>query len=161
MSLQVITIPNGVDRQALTPRRGRDVVRQELGVSRDAAVSVSLAALVPEKDPLGVIELLVPYLCDRPDAVHLFVGAGPLMHDVEARAAALLPAGRVRCLGERYDVADILGAADLLVFASPPGGMEGMPASAVTSSDVSFCPSPVKSSTFMIAVPSFGFAAKP
>ena len=126
----VVTIPNGVDQQTMTRRRTREAVRHELGIPSDAAVSISLAALVPEKDPLGVLELLMPYLRDRPDAVHLFVGTGPMIDELRTRAEFLSP-GSVRCLGERTDVADILGAADLLLFASPPGGMEGMPASLI------------------------------
>jgi glycosyltransferase involved in cell wall biosynthesis len=128
---KVVTIPNAVDLEALAVRRDRMAVREELDIAPDACVTVSIGALVPEKDPLRVLDTLEPFLRQRPDAVHLFVGDGPLRDAMQARAASASLGGRVKCLGERPDVGDILEASDVAVFASPPGAMEGMPASLI------------------------------
>lgn len=127
----VVTIPNGVDPPSLHPRRDPEAVRDELGIPWDAAVTVAVGALVPEKDPLAALDVMAPLLRDRPDAVHLVVGDGPLRAQVREWADASPRAGAVRVLGRRDDVGDLLHAADVLIFASPPGGMEGMPASLI------------------------------
>jgi glycosyltransferase involved in cell wall biosynthesis len=127
----VVTIPNGVDPASLLSRRDREAVRDELGIPWDAAVTVAVGALVPEKDPLAALDIMAPLLRERPDAVHLVVGDGSLRAQVQERADAAPRSGAVRVLGRRDDVGDLLHAADVLIFASPPGGMEGMPASLI------------------------------
>jgi glycosyltransferase involved in cell wall biosynthesis len=125
---QVVTIPNGVDLRRLEPRRGRAATRAALGVPADAAAILSLGALTWEKDPVGHLETSAPLLARHPDAVHLFAGDGPLSAELAAAADRLGVAGQVRLLGSRDDVADLLAASDVMLFASRT---EGMPASVI------------------------------
>jgi glycosyltransferase involved in cell wall biosynthesis len=125
---RVVTIPNAVQVSRLEPVRGRDAVRRELGIALDAPVVLSLGALTWEKDPLAHLQIAGRALRELPDAVHLIAGDGPMRGDVEDRLRAGPLNGRVRLLGSRRDVGDLLAASDVLLFASRNDGMEGMPA---------------------------------
>jgi len=125
---RVVTIPNGVDLRRLEPRRGRGPTRAALGVGAEATVVLSLGALSWEKDPLGHLAVTAPLLRERPQAVHLFAGDGPLRADLEAAARHEGLEPRVHVLGSRADVGDLLAASDLMLFASRT---EGMPASVI------------------------------
>ena len=125
---RVVTIPNGVDPGRVAPDRGRAATRAALGVAPEAAVVLSLGALTWEKDPLGHLAVTAPLLRRRPQAVHLFAGAGPLRAELEAAAVREGLGGRVLVLGSRGDVGDLLAASDLMLFASRT---EGMPASLI------------------------------
>jgi L-malate glycosyltransferase len=124
----VVTIPNGVDVRRLQPSLDRTALRQRLGIPPEAAVILSLGALSWEKDPLGHLRVTAPVLARHARAVHLFAGDGPLRGELVGAAGQAGLEDRVRVLGGRSDVADLLEAADVLLFASQPGGMEGMPA---------------------------------
>jgi glycosyltransferase involved in cell wall biosynthesis len=106
-------------------------VLDELGVSPDAVVLLSLGSLSWEKDPLVLVDVASRILRDVPDAVLLIAGDGPLRDDVESLAARSDVRTRVRLLGSRADVGDLLGASDLMLFTSRDDGMEGMPASLI------------------------------
>ena len=125
---RVVTIPNGVDPRRLAPTAGRDATRAGLGIPPHAAVVLSLGALAWEKDPLGHLAVTAPLLGRREAAVHLFAGDGPLRAELDAAVARQGLAGRVRVLGSRADVGDLLAASDLVLFASRS---EGMPASVI------------------------------
>ena len=94
----------------------------------DATAVLSLGALTWEKDPVGHLETSAPVLARHPGAVHLFAGDGPLRQELAAAAGRLGLTDRVRLLGSRDDVGDLLAASDLLLFASRT---EGMPASVI------------------------------
>jgi glycosyltransferase involved in cell wall biosynthesis len=127
-SRHVVTIPNAVDARRLEPSADRAAVRGRLGIPPDAMVLLSLGALSWEKDPLAQLRATAPALARHRDAVHLLAGDGPLRGEVEAAVAERGLQGRVRLLGSRSDVADLLEASDLLLFASRT---EGMPASLI------------------------------
>lgn len=122
----VVTIPNAVDGRRLTPTLSREESRQALGIGPAAPVILSFGALTWEKDPLVHVEVARRVLRAVPDALHLVVGDGPMRSDVEKAIGRDLD-GRTVMLGRRSDVADVLVASDVLLFASRPDGMEGMP----------------------------------
>jgi glycosyltransferase involved in cell wall biosynthesis len=125
---KVVTIPNGVDARRLTASADRSAVCQRLRIPPDAGVVLSLGALTWEKDPHAHLEITAPILAGRDDVIHLVAGDGPLRDELEAAVHERGLSGRVRLLGSRSDVADLLAAADVLLFASHAEGMEGMPA---------------------------------
>ena len=127
-SRHVVTIPNAVDARRLEPSADRAAIRARLGIPPDAVVVLSLGALSWEKDPLAQIRATAPALARQRHAIHLLAGDGPLRGQVEAAVAEQGPQGRIRLLGSRADVADLLEASDLLLFASRT---EGMPASLI------------------------------
>jgi len=125
---RVVTIPNGVDSRRLAATQDRAAVRQTLGIPAEAEVVLSLGALTWEKDPLIHLEVSAGVLAERPRAWHLVVGDGPLRGEVQAAIGRGGAAERVRLLGARDDVGNLLAASDVLLFASCS---EGMPATVI------------------------------
>jgi glycosyltransferase involved in cell wall biosynthesis len=125
---QVVTIPNAVDSERLVANRDRAASRRALGIPAEAEVVLSLGALTWEKDPVGHVEVAAEVLAARPRAWHVIVGDGALRGEVEAAVGRHGNGGRTRLLGARDDVSDLLGASDVLLFASCS---EGMPATVI------------------------------
>lgn len=103
------------------PVRSRDEVRQLLGI--DGPMVLSVSRLAPQKN-LGLLldaweQLLARWQLIDPAArppTLVIAGGGPIEAELRARVdSADLP---VRLLGQRDDVADLLGAADVAVSAS-------------------------------------------
>ena len=127
----VVTIPNGVDLGRLAGHRDRATVRAALGIEDAAPVFLSMAALTWEKDPLAHLRVGAAVLRSLPRAAHLFVGDGPMRSRMEREVSSLGLHGKIRLLGARSDVPDLLEAVDALLFASRPDGMEGMPGAVI------------------------------
>ena len=104
--------------------RDRAAVRQELGVAPDAPVLLTVARSTPQKDHATLLEALPAVLARYGEAQLWLAGSGPLDTEIRAQAAALGLDGAVRFLGQRGDVPDLLGAADLFVL---PSRFEGLP----------------------------------
>jgi glycosyltransferase involved in cell wall biosynthesis len=128
---KLVMIPNGVDAHRMEPSVGREETRRELGLTVDATVILSLGALTWEKDPLAQLDLSTSARGEGENTFHVFAGDGPMRPDLEKVASERGWDDRVLILGSRDDVADVLAASDVLLFASRPDGMEGMPASLI------------------------------
>jgi glycosyltransferase involved in cell wall biosynthesis len=128
---KVLTIPNGVDRKRLTVTKTRDETRRDLGIPSGTPVIVSMGAITWEKDPLAHLRVTARVLRDVRDVAHVWLGDGPMREELRAAAVQEGLGNRLIMLGNRTDVADVLTAADVLLFASRPDGMEGMPATVI------------------------------
>lgn len=118
---QVVTILNGVSEPA--PRLRREAVRTRLGVG--AAPVVLMVARFSEQKGHAVLLDAWPTVLDRtPGAVLLLVGDGHLLMSVARQVGQRGCAASIRLLGQRHDVADLMGAADVLVL---PSAFEGLP----------------------------------
>jgi glycosyltransferase involved in cell wall biosynthesis len=124
----VVTIPNAVDARRLATTQDRGAVRRALGIPADAEVILSLGALTWEKDPLLHIRVAADVLAERPGAWHLIAGDGPMRAQVAEAVTTCGQRDRVRLLGTRGDVGDLLAASDVVLFASCS---EGMPATVI------------------------------
>lgn len=128
---RVTTIPNAVDATRLEPRRSREATRQTLGIPPDERVILSMGALTWEKDPMTHLMVSSRIMESRPSVTHLFLGDGPMQGDLKSAIRQRGLDGRVRMLGSRDDVGDVLCAVDIVLFASRSDGMEGMPGIAI------------------------------
>jgi glycosyltransferase involved in cell wall biosynthesis len=129
---KVITIPNGVDLERLAVTRSRDEIRRDLGIPSGTRVIMSMGAITWEKDPLAHLRVTARVARDVGEIAHVWVGDGPMREELSSAAAREgLDGRRLLMLGNRTDVADILTAADVFLFASRSDGMEGMPASII------------------------------
>jgi len=119
---RVTVIPNAVDSSRTSSRRTRDQVRDELSLPRRARVVLFAGALNDEKDPLMLIKVagLVP------EAVFLVAGEGPLTSSMHRSIEEQGLGERVRMLGTRDDIADLLVASDALVQTSRTEGLPGI-----------------------------------
>lgn len=109
-------VPNGV---WLEPAKiGREGTRKALGIAEETFVIQSVGRLVALKgfaDLVGAIENLRSLGLD---VALLIAGEGPERAALEAQAREANVADRVKLLGDREDVADLLAAADVYVQAS-------------------------------------------
>ncbi|GAA6524412.1 glycosyltransferase [Intrasporangium sp. DVR] len=118
---------HGIVQGAATPEEGtRRRVRGELGIPEDAVVAITVANLRREKDYPNLLEAARLALRDDDRLVLLAVGQGPLADEIEALHHRLQLGERVRLLGYRTDVADLLAAADIFILGS---AYEGLPVS--------------------------------
>jgi glycosyltransferase involved in cell wall biosynthesis len=103
--------------------RSRAAVRAELGLG-DELTCITVANLRPEKDLATLLRAHAQLAQEGVRAVALLVGEGPDRAALEAEARALgLGADRLRFLGARTDVPDLLRAADVFVLSSRTEGL--------------------------------------
>jgi glycosyltransferase involved in cell wall biosynthesis len=103
----------------------RESARRELGIAPDEVVIGSVGRLSAQKNPLDFVRLAAR-LCERgvPRVTFLYVGDGPLRPNVEAAESEAGLKGRIRWLGLRHDVPDLMRALDVFVLVSL---WEGLP----------------------------------
>lgn len=109
------------------PAADRERLVRELGLARGTKLVLSTARLIPEKGVSEFIEAACEICERRDDVVFALAGTGPL-HDAlfeRVRRAGL--EARIRVLGWRDDVPELMKLAD--VFALPSYFMEGLPVS--------------------------------
>ena len=121
---RVRVVINGVDCHQFGPGPSADK-REELGISPESFVVTQVGTMKPAKNWPMFLAVAAKVIAQHPQAVFLAVGEGPLLEDVRAQAAALDGAGnRIRLLGNRIDVPDILRASNVALSTSD---IEGMP----------------------------------
>ena len=89
--------------------------REDLGLSADHLVMINVGTLEPRKNQLGLVDLFAQFAAEFPAARLLLVGNGPSRHAIEARIDQHGLRQKVKLLGFRRDVADLLGLADVYV----------------------------------------------
>ena len=80
---------------------------------------------MPEKNPVFAVDVAAELIRLQPNAVAIFAGAGSLEEAVVARARALGVAGRVRMLGWRSNLPEIMRCSDWFILPRPERPMEG------------------------------------
>lgn len=98
-------------------------LRQEMRLE-GKTVLLTVARFAPQKDHAGLLHALPAVVRAHPSAVLLLVGTGEERQNAEALAARLDLEEHVRFLGQRSDIAQIMGIADLFVL---PSRFEGLP----------------------------------
>ena len=127
-------IPNGIPVDTYRrPSIERQRWRGKEGFSPTDVLFVCVAGLRPQKNPALLLEAFHRGLSPDPRAHLLFVGRGALRSELERRIDALGLRERVHLLGLRWDVPEILNAADVFVMGSdyegnPLSVMEAMAA---------------------------------
>lgn len=122
---RIQVIHNGIplDRVRGIPADARQRQRDAVALPADARLIAMVARLHAIKGPLPMIRMLPKILSRCGDATLLMVGDGPEREACEALAAELGLGARVRFLGHRSDVPEILAAADLVVMPSVSEGL--------------------------------------
>ncbi len=119
---RITVIPNGVDAARFDPPAPAEAARRALGADSTPLVG-SVGCLAARKDYGTLLEAL-GLLAGRGLAFRAaLVGDGPERGALEARAAALGLADRVRFLGERTDVDRLLPGMDVFVLSSREEGI--------------------------------------
>ncbi len=126
---KLVVIPNGVDAERFASRGTREKTRDRFHLPLEAPVIGSVGRLdEPVKGFSILIEAMAQVAARNPRCVCLIAGDGPARPSLEAAARARHPEGRIRFLGERRDIPEILSALDLYV---QPSRREGFGLSAL------------------------------
>jgi glycosyltransferase involved in cell wall biosynthesis len=123
-----ILIPNGISIDAFSPdREVRQRVRRELEVEPQTLVFVHVGRFAAVKNHEMLVAAFAQLVGQQPLPTELWlVGDGELREAVQHQVRALGIESRVRFLGVRSDIPDLLRAADVFVF---PSRWEGNPLS--------------------------------
>ena len=117
-------IPNGVDTGRFRPLPEAGArLRRELGLG-DAFAWLAVGRFELAKDYPNMLAAFAAVVARRPDTVLLLVGRGSLQPQTEELVESLGLRERVRFLGVRRDVPELMSAADGYVLSS---AWEGMP----------------------------------
>ena len=97
--------------------------RRSLGLADNQPLLLTVATLTEPKGHRFLLDALPTVLDESPDAILALAGDGELLATLQQQAERLNVAERVRFLGFRNDVADLIRAANLFVL---PSYMEGL-----------------------------------
>ena len=114
----------GVDTDRFFQPDVREEKRRELGISKDAALLLSVGELNANKNHAVIIRALAQL--ERADVHYAIAGRGALGEELSALCRKMGVEDRVHLLGYRDDVAQIYSAADVFVH---PSYREGLPVS--------------------------------
>ncbi len=122
-------IPNGIDLAPYdrTPPEAR-AIRAQLGLPPEAPVIGTVAMLVPVKRIDVMIAAMETVVRALPEVLLLIVGDGGLRTALQERATTPSLSGRIRFLGLRDDVPNLLPAFDVFALSSDD---EGYPTSLI------------------------------
>lgn len=121
---QAETVLNGIPVKRFAPSEERRAeARRRLGVPPERFVIGCVGRLVPLKNHKMAIEVLARLLPQHPEAELVIVGEGPLESALRAQATEQGVADRVRLLGRRSDVADLLPGFDVFALPSHSEGL--------------------------------------
>ena len=119
---RIRTIRNGVDLTRFQ-RANRAAARASLGLDDAAFVVGTVGRLVPVKNQALLVEALTLLAARSVCMTALVAGEGPLREDLQQRVNAAGLASRVRLLGERSDVEQVMAALDVFTLTSTSEGM--------------------------------------
>jgi glycosyltransferase involved in cell wall biosynthesis len=120
----VLTIPNGVDVDQFSVLPSRDEARQQLGISPDAKVIITVAVFRTQKRLDLWLQTARRIRQSLAESEFLVVGDGPLWAKVHGWRESLDLQREVRLVGQQIDVKPFLAAADLFLSTSD---FEGLP----------------------------------
>ncbi len=115
----VKVIYNGIAiPSANTSYKNPEQFRRELGLKKDSLLIISIARLSPEKDHRTLLKALRMLSDQKTNVELLIVGGGELEKELKQFVENLGIAGRVKFLGFRNDIADLLHLCDVFVLSS-------------------------------------------
>jgi len=122
-SERIAIVPTGVRASDYQSTCDRQHIRTAMGIDEQTSAIGVVAALSPQKGYRYLLEAMQKVL-QNTEAVLLVAGSGVLQPALVAQAQKLGIADRVRWLGHREDVPELLHALDLFVL---PSLWEGLP----------------------------------
>lgn len=120
---QLISIATGIDFDEFRPGNPRESVRAALGIAAADFIVLMVGIIRRVKRHEVALRAFQRLLPELSHARLVLAGDGPIRPEIERLAAELNVAGRVQFLGFRNDVADLMGASDLLLLTSQSEGV--------------------------------------
>ncbi len=103
----------------------RAAFRRGCGLGDDALVLLFGGRITPEKNPVYAVDVFARLLAREPRAALVFAGTGSLEAAVAERARALGVSHRLRMLGWRGDLPEVMACADWFILPRPEAPLEG------------------------------------
>ena len=125
---RVTVVCNAVDTERFPASIDRDAMRAGLGFTPQDHVMTMVGTFKRQKGHVHLLDAAASVAGQLADLQIVLVGDGELVEDVRASVAALGLRGRVRLLGTRRDVPELLAASDSFVL---PSLWEGLPVALV------------------------------
>jgi glycosyltransferase involved in cell wall biosynthesis len=121
---KLLTIHSGVDIRPYISNHV-DIIdkKQSLGLLPNGLLIGFVGWLLPIKGPMYLLRAMPEVWSEHPDSTLVFVGKGDLDVDLRAEALQLEANGKVKFLGWRDDVAEIMQIFDIFVLPSLNEGM--------------------------------------
>lgn len=121
---KAVVVHNGIDISRFKPRcdEARRALLATLQLSPEAFVIGTVGRLTPAKDHATLLDGIARLTTKFDRIVLVIVGNGEARSSIEARIKASELSTRVRLLGERNDIPDLLTAFDLFVLSSRTEG---------------------------------------
>ena len=120
----MVVVPNGVDVERYPAPVDRDALRAQLGVGPGDHVMTMVGTFKRQKGHRFLVEAATTVTRAHPELRILLVGDGELREDIGRQVEAAGLGERVRFLGARRDVPELLAASDSFVL---PSLWEGLP----------------------------------
>jgi glycosyltransferase involved in cell wall biosynthesis len=121
---QVIYIPNGVKTNFNKVNFNPLAKRKELGITTDTFIIGSIGRLSPQKGFLYLFQAIEIVQQQFPNCLVVIIGSGILLKTLQTLLAEINLSNKVRFLGERTDISELLLCMDVYVQSSL---FEGMP----------------------------------
>jgi glycosyltransferase involved in cell wall biosynthesis len=115
---RIAIIENGIEVDWYGPPADRQAAREKVGLKADRRYIIHVARHHPVKDQPTLLRGFAAAAPDLPGVELLMVGDGPLRGELEGLAVELRVADRVRFLGIRTDIPDLMQAADVFALTS-------------------------------------------
>ncbi len=120
---KITTIVNGIDTERFSQPVDVAGLKLELGLNGSGPVIGAVGRLAAVKDHATLLEAFRRVANAMPRALLMIIGDGPLRAELESLAEQLGIAGRVKFLGRRADIPQLLRALDIFVLSSVSEGL--------------------------------------
>lgn len=112
---KIMTIYSGIDALKFQPNQDRHTICADLDLDPDQPIIGMIGRLSPQKAPLDFVQAAKLVLQSCPNAQFIMVGDGPLLDEVSHSIGA---ESRIKLLGYRNDIPDILSILDIFALSS-------------------------------------------
>lgn len=120
-----VIVKNGIDTKRFAfSQEVREKVRRQFSIASTTTVIGHVGRFEKEKNHVFLLDVFAEYAKLHPDALLMLVGGGILFDETKEKARSLGISEKVRFLGERSDVNELLQAFDLFLM---PSTFEGQP----------------------------------
>lgn len=99
--------------------------RRECGLPEDARIVLFAGRIVPEKNPVFVVDVLSKLRLLEPNTFAVFAGVGSLVESVVERGKILNVEKAIRILGWRNDLPEVMSCCDWFILPHPKHPPEG------------------------------------
>ena len=122
-----VVVYYGIDTSKFrNPRRTPAETRSMIDVPASAKMILFAGRMTPLKNPRFVVDVLAQISAQYPDAIAVFAGVGDEQDRVKQAAADIGVESRIRVLGWRNDLPELMLSADLLLWPGDESVKEGL-----------------------------------